>query len=104
MAARVPVNRRIGCAAYFVFDEPRLARHPPDDPSKPCDQCASSKAFDTSALNPARENDFDADDLLQIALGTLPPDDWAARPVMARAYWPAASRWRVVAAANLQNS
>ncbi|WP_396912826.1 NACHT domain-containing protein [Mycolicibacterium sp.] len=32
---------------------------------------------------------------LQIILEAIPPHDWAARSLLARAYWPAASRWPV---------
>jgi hypothetical protein len=37
-------------------------------------------------------SDPDAKVVLEIALDSLQPEDWAARSMLARAYWPAAAR------------
>jgi len=40
-------------------------------------------------------SDADAADLMQIILELIPPEDWPARSLLARAYWPTASRWPI---------
>lgn len=54
----------------------------------------SGKAFNCAGLHAAL-NDPDAAFVLEIALDTLQPEDWAARSMLARAYWPAAARWPI---------
>lgn len=43
----------------------------------------------------AAMTDAEASTELQIILEAVPPHDWAARSLLAHAYWPAASRWPV---------
>jgi hypothetical protein len=54
----------------------------------------SGKAFNCAGLHAAL-NDPDATLVLEIALDSLKPEDWAARSMLARAYWPTAARWPI---------
>lgn len=54
----------------------------------------SGKVFNCAGLHAAL-NDPEAKVVLEIALDTLQPEDWAARSMLARAYWPAAARWPI---------
>lgn len=55
---------------------------------------SSGKVFNCADLHAAL-TDPDASAALQIALDTLEPNDWAARSMLARSYWPAPARWPV---------
>lgn len=55
---------------------------------------SSGKVFNCDKVH-AAFSDPDASDVLQIALNLLAPQDWAARSMFARAYWPVPSRWPV---------
>ena len=54
----------------------------------------SGKVFNCTAVHAAM-SDPDAKVVLEIALDSLQPEDWAARSMLARAYWPAAARWPI---------
>ncbi|MCH9735598.1 MAG: hypothetical protein K0U78_13780 [Actinomycetia bacterium] len=45
--------------------------------------------------------DSEASAELQVILEAIPPHDWVARSLLARAYWPAASRWPVASLLNV---
>ena len=55
---------------------------------------SSGKVFNCAHLHAALA-DPDVSVALQIALDTLEPNDWAARSMLARSYWPAVARWPI---------
>ena len=55
---------------------------------------SSGKVFNCAHLHAALA-DPDTSVALQIALDTLEPNDWAARSMLARSYWPAVARWPI---------
>ena len=55
---------------------------------------SSGKVFNCVHLHAALA-DSDASAALQIALDALEPNDWAARSMLARSYWPAVARWPI---------
>lgn len=55
---------------------------------------STGEVFNCAHLH-AAFTDPDACVELQVILEAMPPEDWPARSVLARAYWPTASRWPV---------
>jgi energy-coupling factor transporter ATP-binding protein EcfA2 len=55
---------------------------------------SSGKVFNCAHLHAALA-DSDASAAVQIALDALEPNDWAARSMLARSYWPAVARWPI---------
>jgi energy-coupling factor transporter ATP-binding protein EcfA2 len=55
---------------------------------------SSGKVFNCAGLHEAL-TDPDASAVLQIALDALEPNDWAARSMLARSYWPVPARWPI---------
>jgi hypothetical protein len=55
---------------------------------------SSGKVFNCAHLHAALD-DSDASAAVQIALDALEPNDWAARSMLARSYWPAVARWPI---------
>jgi len=55
---------------------------------------STGEMFNSANLHAAL-TDLDAEAQLQIVLEAIPPEDWLARSLLARAYWPTTSRWPI---------